>query len=85
MDNPFIEFGETQRGKEQLIVNEKYLYNFSHENKDKKINQNFIDAQNIKTKFHCNSTITLNEDNSFLKSNESHNHPGKNLMHLNPN
>ena len=76
MDNPTIEFSETQRGKEQLIVNKKYLYNFSHENKDK---SKFYRCTEYKTKFKCNSTIILNKDNSILKYNEWHNHPGKKL------
>ena len=45
MEELKIVISETNRGKEQIIINKKYKYNYSY---TKRINQRYIDVPNIK-------------------------------------
>jgi len=50
-ENINIEISETNRGKEQIIINKKYKFNFSSKKKKKKkkkIIHKYIDVLNIK-------------------------------------
>jgi len=73
-----IDINETNRGKEQIIIDRKFKYNFS---KLKKIIQKYIDVQNIKHKTlnKCKSFIILNDNKEVLNYDSSHNHPGNEI------
>ncbi len=70
-EKPKIEFSETNRGKEQIIVNKKYKYNFSTIKKD---NTKVYRCTEYRTLNKCKSFIILNDNKEILKYESSHNH-----------
>ncbi|ORX66089.1 hypothetical protein BCR32DRAFT_250539 [Anaeromyces robustus] len=66
-----IEISETNRGKEQIIINKKYKYNFSTLKKD---NTKVYRCTEYRTSNKCKSFIILNNNKEVLKYESSHNH-----------
>ena len=58
-ENIEIEISETNRGKEQLIINRKYKYNFSRKLKNSKVYR----CSEYKTLNNCKSLIKINDNN----------------------
>jgi len=74
-ENLIIDVSESNKGKEQIIINKKYKFNFSYIRKD---NSKFINIPNIKKKINkCKPFIILNDKKEILKYDCSHNHPEK--------
>jgi len=70
-ENLIIEFSETNRGKEQVIINRKFKFNFSTL---KKNNSKVYRCTEYKTKNKCKSFIILNNKNEILNYEDFHNH-----------
>ena len=73
-ENIEIEISETNRGKEQIIINKKYKYNFSKLRKD---NSKKYRCTEYKTLNKCKSFIVLNDNKEILEYESLHNHFGK--------
>ncbi|KAG4101775.1 hypothetical protein H8356DRAFT_1332098 [Neocallimastix lanati (nom. inval.)] len=71
-----IRVGETNRGKEQIIIDRKFKYNFS---KLKKDNTKIYRCTEYKTLNKCKSFIILNDNKEVLNYDSSHNHPGNEI------
>ncbi|KAG4084759.1 hypothetical protein H8356DRAFT_1062886 [Neocallimastix lanati (nom. inval.)] len=71
-----IDISETNRGKEQIIIDRKFKYNFS---KLKKYNTKIYRCTEYKTLNKCKSFITLNDNKEVLNYDSSHNHPGNEI------
>ncbi|KAL6594232.1 hypothetical protein U3516DRAFT_788269 [Neocallimastix sp. 'constans'] len=69
---PDIASVETNRGKEQIIIDRKFKYNFS---KLKKDNTKIYRCTEYKTLNKCKSFIILNDNKEVLNYDSSHNHP----------
>ncbi|KAG4108109.1 hypothetical protein H8356DRAFT_1268249 [Neocallimastix lanati (nom. inval.)] len=67
-----IDISETNRGKEQIIIDRKFKYNFS---KLKKDNTKIYRCTEYKTLNKCKSFIILNDNKEVLNYDSSHNHP----------
>ena len=65
-----IEISETNRGKEQLIINRKYKYNFSRKLKNSKVYR----CTEYKTSNNCKSSIKINDNNVITEYKSEHNH-----------
>ena len=78
--NQEIEINGTNRGREQIIINRKFKFNFS---KIKKDNTKIYRCTEYKTYNKCKSFIILNDNKEVLKHESSHNHPEKKLKYLN--
>ena len=59
-----IEISETNRGKEQVILNRKYKSNFSYERKDK---TKVYKCSEYKTSNKCKSLIILNNNKNLVQ------------------
>ncbi len=70
-EKPEIEISETNRGKEQIIVNKKYKFNFSTLKKD---NSKVYRCTEYRTLNKCKSFIILNDKKEILKYENLHNH-----------
>ena len=70
-ENPKIEISETNRGKEQIIINKKYKYNISTIKKDKSIVYRCTEYRTLNK---CKSFIILNDKKEILKYEGLHNH-----------
>jgi len=70
-DNIKIDMSETNRGKNQIIVDKIYKFNFSY-----KIGNNITICRYIhyKTDKKCDSFIVLNDKEDVIKYKDSHNH-----------
>ena len=68
---PKIEFIKSNRNKDQIAVDNKYLYNFY--SSDKKGNKSYR-CTSYKTINKCKSTIKLNSSNKIISYNHEHNH-----------
>ncbi|ORX64275.1 hypothetical protein BCR32DRAFT_251198 [Anaeromyces robustus] len=66
-----IEISETNRGKEQIIINKKYKYNFSTLKKD---NTKVYICTEYRTSNKCKSFIILYNNKEVLKYKSSYNH-----------
>eukprot|EP00833_Pecoramyces_ruminatium_P006949 jgi/Orpsp1_1/1180981/evm.model.c7180000075342.1 len=73
--NPKIDISETNRGKEQIIIDRKFKYNFSKLKKD----NTKIRCTEYKTSNKYKSFIILNDNKEVLKYECSHNHPGNEI------
>ncbi|KAG4084293.1 hypothetical protein H8356DRAFT_1436287 [Neocallimastix lanati (nom. inval.)] len=71
-----IDISETNRGKEQIIIDRKFKYNFS---KLKKDNTKIYRCTEYKTLNKCKSFIILNDNKEVLNYDSSHNHPGNEI------
>ncbi|KAG4093814.1 hypothetical protein H8356DRAFT_1428516 [Neocallimastix lanati (nom. inval.)] len=71
-----IDISETNRGKEQIIIDRKCKYNFS---KLKKDNTKIYRCTEYKTLNKCKSFIILNDNKEVLNYDSSHNHPGNEI------
>ncbi|KAL6607430.1 hypothetical protein U3516DRAFT_814574 [Neocallimastix sp. 'constans'] len=71
-----IDISETNRGKEQIIIDRKFKYNFS---KLKKDNTKIYRCTEYKTLNKCKSFIILNDNKKVLNYDSSHNHPGNEI------
>ncbi|KAL6632372.1 hypothetical protein U3516DRAFT_792251 [Neocallimastix sp. 'constans'] len=67
-----IDISESNKGKEQFIINKKYKFNFSYKRKD---NSEVYKCTEYKKINKCKSFIILNDKKEILKYNSSHNHP----------
>jgi len=74
-----IEISETNRGKEQIIINRKYKFNLSSKRKD---NSKIYICVEYRTLNRCKSFIILNDKYEILDYDSSHNHLEKNLTQL---
>jgi len=70
-ENLKIEFSETNRGKEQVIINRKFKFNFSTL---KKNNSKVYIWTEYRTKNKCKSFIILNNKKEILKYKDLQNH-----------
>jgi len=70
-ENIKIEFSETTRGKEQIIINRKFKFNYSTRKKD---NSLVYRCTEYKTLNKCKSFIVLNEKKEIIKYEGTHNH-----------
>ncbi|KAG4104916.1 hypothetical protein H8356DRAFT_1418900 [Neocallimastix lanati (nom. inval.)] len=73
-DNQIIDVSESNKGKEQVIINKKYKFNFSYIRKD---NSKVYKCTKYKKINKCKSFIILNDKKEILKYDSSHNHPEK--------
>ncbi|KAG4095622.1 hypothetical protein H8356DRAFT_1426937 [Neocallimastix lanati (nom. inval.)] len=71
-----IDISETNRGKEQIIIDRKFKYNFS---KLKKDNTKIYRCTEYKTLNKCKSFIILIDNKEVLNYDSSHNHPGNEI------
>jgi len=71
-----INISETNRGKEQIIIDRKFKYNFS---KLKKDNTKIYRCTEYKTLNKCKSFIILNYNKEILNYESSHNHHGNEI------
>ncbi|KAG4100397.1 hypothetical protein H8356DRAFT_1422877 [Neocallimastix lanati (nom. inval.)] len=71
-ENLIINISEFNKGKEQIIINKKYKFNFSYKRKD---NSKMYKCTEYKKINKCKSFIILNDKKEILKYNSSHNHP----------
>ncbi|KAL6632924.1 hypothetical protein U3516DRAFT_792057 [Neocallimastix sp. 'constans'] len=71
-ENLIIDISESNKGKEQIIINKKYKFNFSYKRKD---NSKVYKCTEYKKINKCKSFIILNDKKEILKYNSSHNHP----------
>ncbi|KAG4094043.1 hypothetical protein H8356DRAFT_1428207 [Neocallimastix lanati (nom. inval.)] len=67
-----IDISETNRGKEQIIIDRKFKYNFL---KLKKDNTKIYRCTEYKTLNKCKSFIILNDNKEVLNYDSLHNHP----------
>jgi len=70
-ENLNIEVSETNRGKEQIIINKKYKFNYSSTKKD---GTKVFRCTEYKTLNRCKSFIILNDEREIIKYDNSHNH-----------
>jgi len=70
-ENIKIEISETNRGKEQIIINRKYKFNLSSKRKD---NSKIYKCAEYRTMNRCKSFIILNDKYEILDYYSSHNH-----------
>jgi membrane protein involved in colicin uptake len=70
-EKPEIEISETNRGREQIIVDKKYKFNLS---KTKKDNSKVYRCTEYKTLNRCKSYIILNDKREVLKYENLHDH-----------
>ncbi|KAG4091534.1 hypothetical protein H8356DRAFT_952454 [Neocallimastix lanati (nom. inval.)] len=76
-DNIEIEIiGETNKGNEQIIINNKHKFNFSFQRKDK---SKIYRCTEYKTLNKCKSLIILNNKKEVLKYESLHNHLEKEI------
>jgi len=73
-ENLIIDVSESNKGKEQIIINKKYKFNFSYIRKD---NSKVYKCTEYKKINKCKSFIILNDKKEILKYDSSHNHPEK--------
>jgi len=73
-DNLIIDLSESNKGKEQIIINNKYKFNFSYIRKD---NSKVYKCTEYKKINKCKSFIILNDKKEILKYDSSRNHPEK--------
>jgi len=66
-----IELSETNRGKKQIIIGKKYIFNFLYLKRD---NSKVYRCTEYKTSRKCNSFIVLNDNDKVLKYKSNHNH-----------
>ncbi|KAL6600895.1 hypothetical protein U3516DRAFT_802450 [Neocallimastix sp. 'constans'] len=66
-----IDISETNRGKEQIIINKKYKYNYSYTKKNK---SKVYRCTEYKTLNKCKSYIIFNDEKEILKYDGVHNH-----------
>ncbi|KAG4090794.1 hypothetical protein H8356DRAFT_1430888 [Neocallimastix lanati (nom. inval.)] len=71
-ENLIIDISESIKGKEQIIINKKYKFNFSYKRKD---NSKVYKCTEYKKINKCKSFIILNDKKEILKYNSSHIHP----------
>ncbi|KAL6600050.1 hypothetical protein U3516DRAFT_670119 [Neocallimastix sp. 'constans'] len=71
MEELKIDISETNRGKEQIIINKKYKYNYSYTKKNKSKVYRCIE---YKTLNKCKSYIIFNDEKEILKYDGVHNH-----------
>ncbi|KAG4088128.1 hypothetical protein H8356DRAFT_1433101 [Neocallimastix lanati (nom. inval.)] len=71
-----IDISETNRGKEQIIIDRKFKYNFS---KLKIDNTKIYRCTEYKTLNKCKSFIILNDNKEVLNYESSHNHHGNEI------
>ncbi|KAL6602142.1 hypothetical protein U3516DRAFT_831216 [Neocallimastix sp. 'constans'] len=71
-ENLIIDISESNKGKEQIIINKKYKFNFSYKRKD---NSKLYKCTEYKKINKCKSFIILNDKKEILKYNILHNHP----------
>ncbi|KAL6613257.1 hypothetical protein U3516DRAFT_798001 [Neocallimastix sp. 'constans'] len=71
-----IDISETNQGKEQIIIDRKFKYNFSKLKKDK---TKIYRCTEYKTLNKCMSFIILNDNKEVLNYESSHNHPGNEI------
>ncbi|ORY10829.1 hypothetical protein LY90DRAFT_518615 [Neocallimastix californiae] len=71
-ENLIIDISESNKGKEQIIINKKYKFNFSYIRKD---NSKVYKCTKYKKINKCKSFIILNDKKEILKYDSSHNHP----------
>ncbi len=71
-ENINISISETNKGKEQIIINRKYKFNFSHVRKD---NSKVYKCIEYKKKNKCKSFIILSNEKKIIEYASSHNHP----------
>ena len=69
-ENIEIEISETNIGKEQLIINRKYKYNFSRKLKNSEVYR----CTEYKTSNNCKSSIKINDNNVITEYKSEHNH-----------
>jgi len=69
-ENIKIEISETNRGKEQIIINRKYKFNLSSKRKD---NSKIYKCAEYRTMNRCKSFIILNDKYEILDYDSSHN------------
>ena len=68
---PKFEISETNRGREQIIIEKKYKYNFSLVKKDK---NKVFRCTEYKTNNKCKSYVVLNPKNEIVEIQDKHNH-----------
>ncbi|KAL6608538.1 hypothetical protein U3516DRAFT_755836 [Neocallimastix sp. 'constans'] len=68
-----LEISETNKEKNQIIVNRKYKFNLWYITNNTKIFQ----CTKYKTVKKCKSYIILNDNNKVIKYKNKHTHPGK--------
>ena len=68
-----LEISETNKEKNQIIVNGKYKFNLWYITNNTKIFQ----CTKCKTVKKCKSYIILNDNNKVIKYENKHTHPGK--------
>jgi len=73
-----LEINETNKEKNQIIVNRKYKFNLWYITNNTKI----FKCTKYKTVKKCKSYIILNDNNKVIKYENIHTHPEKNMMHL---
>lgn len=66
-----LEISKTNRGKNQIILDKKYKYNFLYKKKD---NTKIYRCTEYKTIKKCPSTLLLNENNELIELKGEHNH-----------
>jgi len=71
-ENLTVYISESNKGEEQIIINNQYKFNISHIRKD---NSKVYKCTEYKKKNKCNSFIILSNDKKVLKYDSSHNHP----------
>ncbi len=74
-----IETSETNRGKEQIIISRKYIYNISSIRND---NSKIYKCIEYKTLNKCKSFIILNDKKEIIEYESSHNHGVKKKSRL---
>ncbi|ORX76415.1 hypothetical protein BCR32DRAFT_303856 [Anaeromyces robustus] len=74
MENLNIEFSETNKGKEQVVINRKYKFNLRYIKKD---NLKVYYFTEYKTVNKCKSFIILNKKNEIIEYENLHNHSEK--------
>jgi len=73
-DNLIIDVNESNKEKEQIIINKKYKFNFSYIRKD---NSKVYKCTEYKKINKCKSFVILNDKKEILKYDSSHNHTEK--------
>ena len=77
VENLIIDISESNKGKEQIIINKNYKFNFSYIRKD---NSKVYECTEYKKINKCKYSIILNDKKEILKydsSYNSYNHPKK--------
>ena len=73
-ENLIIDVSDFNKGKEQIIINKKYKFNFSYMRKDNSKTYKCTEYKKINK---CKYFIILNDKKEILKYDSSHNHPEK--------